>query len=389
MRARSILTAGRTHLSRCSNLIIPTNPNISYLLSTHLFDLSIIHFLVFIVSKAMEEAKAAASKFLSKSGKNDTTVHETVNPAVTNERITRSQQEEATKAVDREIHQDHYHTSVQPIQHQQVLPEEHTHDLAATQHRQFQHGNNEQVKERLAAENAQFKNTRTIGETQHTSSVAPTLTGEHIHHHVHENIQPVIEKETIQPSVVHTTNRIHEVHNNEAKMEDTTTLGTLSMADYRAQGGPITGSGRRKDSFDGTPEGLGKTLNPHNDLGTIGGPGADGTTSMTGDLDPKVGPNRGNIPSVSAQRNVANREGRETRSGTESTTAGTAGTAGTANLVNESSSSRGAASDHTSAVPTQGHSAVAGNKTASNGQQGRVHDTEKQGLMSKIKAALR
>merc|ERR1711964_375838 len=52
--------------------------------------------------------------------------------------------------------------------------------------------NDEHVKERLAAEQAQFKNARTVGDTQHTSSANPTIAGEHVHHHVHENIQPVI-----------------------------------------------------------------------------------------------------------------------------------------------------------------------------------------------------
>jgi len=41
--------------------------------------------------------------------------------------------------------------------------------------------------------------------THETRTVSPTIAGEHIHHHVHETIQPVVQKEVIAPSVVHTT----------------------------------------------------------------------------------------------------------------------------------------------------------------------------------------
>merc|ERR1711939_239248 len=63
----------------------------------------------------MDKAKAAVGSYLHKDGKHDTTVHETVNPAVTQENVTRTQHENVTTAVDREVHQDHHHTSVQPL----------------------------------------------------------------------------------------------------------------------------------------------------------------------------------------------------------------------------------------------------------------------------------
>jgi hypothetical protein len=130
----------------------------------------------------MDKAKAAVSSFLSKDGKHDTTVHETVNPAITNENVTRKHHEEAQTLVDREVHQDHHHTSVQPITHKEVLPEKHTHNMAGVETREHRHGNDDHVKQRLAAEAAQFKDTREVGETVHTSSAAPTVAGEHIHH---------------------------------------------------------------------------------------------------------------------------------------------------------------------------------------------------------------
>ncbi|KAF4634068.1 hypothetical protein G7Y89_g4047 [Cudoniella acicularis] len=236
----------------------------------------------------MDRAKAAVSDFLSKDGKHDTTVHEvdinfldllfsantsqTINPSVQHEKVIRTKHDKQQTAVDREVHQDHYHTSVQPIQDREVLPEKHIHQTAGVEHRNVKHGNDDHVRERLAAEKSQFKDHRTVAETQHTSSSDPTIVGEHVHHHVHENIQPVIQKETIQPSVVHTTVLVHEVHQNEAKHHSATELPAVSMSEFQRQGGHLGGREERTDAFAGEPRSVG---------GTLGGAGAKGTTSLT------------------------------------------------------------------------------------------------------------
>ena len=142
----------------------------------------------------MERAKEAVSDFLSKSGHHDTTVHEKVSPAVTHETVNQQQHENVQTAVDKEIHQDHYHTSVQPIAHKEVLPEQHHHNLGTVEQRSFEHGNDSDVKNRLEKEAAQFADKTREGKTHETQSVAPAMTGEHIHHHVHETIQPIVQK---------------------------------------------------------------------------------------------------------------------------------------------------------------------------------------------------
>jgi len=220
----------------------------------------------------MEKAKQAVSGFLSKDGKHNTTVHETVNPSIQHENVTPTRHENVTTAVDREVHQDHYHTSVQPIQHKEVLPESHTHQIGGVEHRNIKHGNDDHIAQRLKTEAAQFKDRQEVGETQHTSTAAPTMTGEHVHHHVHESIQPIIQKETVQPSVVHTTVPVHEVHQNEAKHHTATQLPAVSMDQFRNQGGSLHGREERTDAFNGEPRTVG---------GTIGGDGAKGTTSLT------------------------------------------------------------------------------------------------------------
>jgi len=153
----------------------------------------------------MDKAKAAVNDFMSKAGHHNTTVHESVAPAVTHETINPQREERVTTAIDKESHQDHYHPSVQPVQDREILPEQHSHNLAAVEHRNFEHGNSAEVEAKLKREAAQFADTREVAATRETRTVSPTIAGEHIHHHVHETIQPVVQKETIQPSVVHTT----------------------------------------------------------------------------------------------------------------------------------------------------------------------------------------
>ncbi|KAI9840157.1 MAG: hypothetical protein M1837_001870 [Sclerophora amabilis] len=208
----------------------------------------------------MDKAKAAVGNFLHHSGHNDTTVHEKVAPAVTNETIQKAHHQETTTALDRERHQDHYHTTIQPVKDREVLPEQHSHNLASVENRHIQHGNDDDVRRRLEQERAQFHDTTTQASTRTTESTAPTVAGEHVHHHVHETIQPVVQKETIQPSVVHTTVPIHEVHQHEAKHHAASALPAVSMSEFKKQGGALTGREERVDGFKGEPKPVGSTL---------------------------------------------------------------------------------------------------------------------------------
>ncbi|KAL9581488.1 MAG: hypothetical protein Q9212_003872 [Teloschistes hypoglaucus] len=221
----------------------------------------------------MDKAKAAVSDFMHKAGHHDTTVHEKVAPAVTQENITKHRHEETTTAIDREVHQDHFHTSVQPVLDRQVLPEQHQHNIVPVEHKEHHHGDSAAVQARLEQERAQFQNTRTHGGTKESHSVAPTIAGEHVHHHVHETIQPVVQKETIQPSVVHTTVPVHEVHHNEAKHHSSSALPAVSMADFKKQGGSLSGREERYDGFEGEPRAVG---------GALGGSGTGASTTGSG-----------------------------------------------------------------------------------------------------------
>jgi len=202
----------------------------------------------------MDRAKGAVSDFLHRSGKHDTTVDERVAPAVTNEHITPTRHENVQTVVDKEIHQDHHHTSVQPVQAQEVLPEKHSHNLAGVKHTTHDHTNPDEIRQRLDAERAQFQDTSTTHDTKYTQSAAPTVGGEHIHHHVHETVQPVVHKETIQPSVVHTTVPIHETHHKAAEHHGVSELPAMTLDEFKNNGGSLTGRDERHGTHAGCPD---------------------------------------------------------------------------------------------------------------------------------------
>lgn len=68
----------------------------------------------------MDKAKQAVSNFLSNGGKHNTVVDEDTRKAATEEHVYPQQHEELTTAVDREIHQHHHQTAIQPIKSQET-----------------------------------------------------------------------------------------------------------------------------------------------------------------------------------------------------------------------------------------------------------------------------
>lgn len=62
-------------------------------------------------------------------------MRETFSPAVTKEVIIPKETEETTIAVDRELHQGHYQTRVQPIEDKEILDEEHRHNILPVEQR--------------------------------------------------------------------------------------------------------------------------------------------------------------------------------------------------------------------------------------------------------------
>ncbi|KAK2040184.1 allergen [Colletotrichum somersetense] len=219
----------------------------------------------------MEKAKQAVSGFVSKDGHHKTTVHEDVNSAVTEEQIRPHRHEEITTAVDKEVHQDHHHTTIQPIKDQQTLPEKHIHNAVPVTHKTFNHEDSKETKHTLEREQAKFKDTSVTHDTTHTTSAAPVVAGERVHHHVHEHIQPVIQRDVIQPHVVHTTVPIHETHHAKPVHHAATTLPAKTLDEFNREKGGIDGHGHHKvGEFDGCPDKLDKGFAKSEHAGVAG-----------------------------------------------------------------------------------------------------------------------
>jgi hypothetical protein len=108
------------------------------------------------------------------------------------------------------------------------------------------------VKAQVAAERNQFKSTTTEAETKERKAKEATIEGETVHHHLHETIQPVIEKESVIPEVTHVTKPVHEV-----VKEESVNLGVTKAK-------PIS-----VDEFQGKLSGESKTTVVHNGEHTV------------------------------------------------------------------------------------------------------------------------
>ncbi len=114
-------------------------------------------------------------------GHHDTTVHEQAAPAVKHETVKPTRHEEIKTSADKEIHQDHYHRAVQPIQDTEVLPEQHKRRVAGTEHREFDHRNQEATEQALRAESGKLHDQRVVTDTTKTQSRAPAVQNERFH----------------------------------------------------------------------------------------------------------------------------------------------------------------------------------------------------------------
>ncbi|KAK0648025.1 hypothetical protein B0T16DRAFT_325970 [Cercophora newfieldiana] len=233
----------------------------------------------------MDKTKKAVSDIMSKAGHHDTTVTEETAPAVEQRTIKPTQHEEISTAVEQEVHQDHYHRTVQPVAASETLPEQHKHRVAGTVHREFDHRDQPSTERAMKAEASKLHDTRTVEETTRTQSHAPTVQGEHVHHHVHETIQPVILKEVIQPEVIHTAVPVHEVHHNAARIHPTSTKEPMTMDEFKKAGGSLSGSTTsRTNQFEGCPQGKGvhdTSISSMMEGGTTGTTGLGSSTTST------------------------------------------------------------------------------------------------------------
>lgn len=91
--------------------------------------------------------------------------------------------------------------------------------------------------------------------------------------------------------MIHTTIPIHEIHENEPKHHAASALPAVSLADFKKQGGTLTGREERYDGFEGEPKAIGGALgasNHHHHAGTSG----PHSSNVENKLDPRVDSDR-------------------------------------------------------------------------------------------------
>lgn len=191
------------------------------------------------------------------------TVDRETAPAVEHETIQKKHERREQTMIDRERHQDHYKTTVQPLKERDVMPERHMHEQADVQHRHIDHDDREHdAKVMLERKQARFQDTKEERQTRGETIKEPTVTSERTHHHLHETIQPVIEKgissiqllrlldplflllyllltqfkiETVMPSVTHKKIPIKETVQEPSLDEGVTINPAMSKEEFEAR----------------------------------------------------------------------------------------------------------------------------------------------------------
>ena len=108
---------------------------------------------------------------------------------------------------------------------------------------------------------------------------------------------------------MHTTIPIHEVHHNEAKHHAASALPAVSMADFKKQGGSLSGREERYDGFEGEPRAVGSALGGSSATGSgLTGHHSGSTTTgphnskLENKLDPRVDSDRDGSRNLGATR---------------------------------------------------------------------------------------
>jgi len=162
----------------------------------------------------------------------DETVDVEVAPAVEHTHVKKEHETREQTSVEKEKHQDHYHTTVQPLKDTEVLPEQHNY----SQETKTRNINNDDkaAKAKAEADLAGFKNTK--DEKQFESKTKePTKVEEHVHHHLHETVQPVIEKEVIAPSVSHHRVDVKEKIQEPSEHHGVTKNSAISVDEFKGK----------------------------------------------------------------------------------------------------------------------------------------------------------
>jgi len=207
----------------------------------------------------MSGITSGVKDFLKGTHKADSTeVCSEVAPEVVQEHVRQKEHVETAEAVDREKHVHHHQHRVQLVEDHQTLPEQHIQTTAPAVVREHKEEMLPEHQAKLHEQRTAHQNIQTKGEVERSAAHAGVHVNTHEHHHIHETIQPVIQRETIQPTVVHHTQAVHEKIHEAPIVHEATTLPTISMDEFRKQkseGGALSHSdnGHSHQFYEGAP----------------------------------------------------------------------------------------------------------------------------------------
>ncbi|KAJ9125859.1 hypothetical protein QFC24_002643 [Naganishia onofrii] len=222
----------------------------------------------------MSNALNHAKEFLTRSAQNDSTeVCSETAPEIVQEHIKQNERVETVEAIDRERHVHHHQHRVQPIVDKQVLDTKHEFNVLPEVTRESKHDMIPEHRAKLEEQRNLYHNTQTAAPVVREQVAGGVQANEHVHHHVHETIQPVIQRETVASTHVHTTIPIHEKIHDAPVVHEMTTLPTVTLDEFKSKAGGVHAHSHRDGDhshqyYEGSPR--------------VGGPGASEGTSATG-----------------------------------------------------------------------------------------------------------
>jgi len=197
--------------------------------------------------------------FFKSSNKPDSTeVCSEVAPEVVQEHVIPQERVETVEAIDRERHIHHHQHRVQPINDAQTLETSHIIQTAPEVLREHKEDMLPEHQQKLHEQRTQYANQQVVDDVQRTQANLGTQVNTHEHHHIHETIQPVIQRETVQPTVIHNTVGVHERLHEAPIVHEMTELPAMTQAEFLKQkesNGPMAhgDKGHTHQFYEGAP----------------------------------------------------------------------------------------------------------------------------------------
>lgn len=210
----------------------------------------------------MSGVTQGVKEFFSKSSKPETTeVCTDTAPEVVQEHIRPQERVETAEAVDRERHVHHLQHRLQPVEDKQTLDTKHINTTEPVIAREHKEEMRPEHQEALAKQRNLAQDTRSTGAVEKSGEHVGTALNEHQHHHIHETVQPVVQRETVDPTVVHKTKAVHERVEDAPIVHEVTTLPTISADKYAKNKSSLEGEGEHCSTFEGAPQVAGQSSN--------------------------------------------------------------------------------------------------------------------------------